>query len=314
MVAKQAKRATKETPIAVKAKGASALTSLDDSETALVAMPKASALSRDVGINALREYAAAEVEDGQVKQLAEGVKLRRGRAQVALAIAFYKAAMADKSINLADSLLPAKGNKAAKDKFGAQLRLVVGLSEIKNGKTVWTPEAREIMMAEKSDSAEIAKQKASLRVNFSALMTKSAQVALDAVENGVKFEQDKETGFARITDGKGSASVKKHFGVSSVLLNEDQNAMVTDKKGNETKVKLKALPSFTEILRKVAAAHGKVAKERGDKRVSLADPIKDLIERCGHMVMAIGKLPAEKSKELTAALESLRNAIDVAIG
>jgi hypothetical protein len=275
MVAKQTKRATKETPIAVKAKGASALTPLDGNETALVPMPKNSALSLDVGISALREYAAAEVEDGQVKQLAEGVKLRRGRAQVALAIAFYKAAMADKSIHLADSLLPAKGNKATKDKLSAQLRLVVGLSEIKNGKTVWTPEAREIMMTEKTDSAETAKQKESLRVNFSALMTKSAQVALDAVENGVKFELDPTTGFARITDGKGGTSVKKHFGVSSVVLNEDQNATVTDKKGNETKFKLKALPSFTEIQRKVAAAHGKVAKERGDKRVSLADPIKD---------------------------------------
>jgi hypothetical protein len=318
MAKQTVKRTAKETPVAVKAKGATALTALDDGEgTALVPMPKAGALSLDVGMEALRDVAATVLNTMQMDELRESNESRRGRAQVALAIAFYKAATTDKSIKLADSLLDAKTHKVEKNRLGAQLRLVIGLAKNDGKKTDWTPEARALMMVEKSDDEKTAKAKSSVRSNFSAMMTKAARVALHAVENGIKVERDKETGLLRLSDGNKGSAVKSHFGMSSVLLNEDENVKVLDKKGAvvDTK-KLKARPSFTEIMRKVGENHGVAIVQRKDSRAqtTAVDPIKDLIARCTHMVQAIGKLPEEKSEELVAALESLQNAISEALG
>ena len=303
--AKQALKASTKVPAAVKAKP----DALEDETTALVVMPKSTALSLDVGIEALRDYYAAEADDDQITQLRESNKNRRGRAQVSLAIAFYRAALADKSIVLADSLLPAKGNKPIKDKLGAQLKLVVGLSEIRGKRIVPTEDARMLTTAMPGDDEATIKRKNSVRVNFAALITKAAQVALHAIENGAKLELDKETGMARLTDGKAGNAVKSQFGVASVLLNEDQNVKVADKKGNVKDVKLKALPSFTEIQRKVAADHGKAVVNRKVIHAAV-DPIKDMIARCGHMVTAIEKLPAEIPEELNKALVALHSAID----
>lgn len=315
-MAKQLRAKTKvETPKAVKAKPTALGDINDELGTALVPMPKSTALSLDVGLAALRDYASAEHDEAQIEQLRDTNNKRRGRAQVSLAMAYYRAALADKSINLADSLLPIKGNKPAKDKLGAQLRLVVGLAEKQGEKTVWTQAARDIMMGSPDDDEAMAKRKKSIRVNFSTLMMKSAQVALKAIEAGAKLETDKETGLARLTDGKKGGWVGSHFGAASVLLNEDQNAKVLDKKGNLTTVKLKALPSFTEIQRAVAKDHGKVMKPKGDGRVGgLVDPTKDMIARCGYMVQALEKMPDEIPADLRKALESLQNAISEALG
>lgn len=319
MPAKQTKRAVKETPTAVKAKGATSLTPLgetDDLGTSLVPMPKASALSLDVGMIALRDASAIADDETQINQLAKGMTDRRGRAQVALAIAFHKAASHDKGIDLSVSLLNVKEHKSEKNRLGKQLWLAIGLMETKAGKTTWTPEARAMQFEVPGDDKSAIDHKKSVRANFSAMATKAQRVALHALENGIKMERDDTTGLLRLTDGKGKTAVKSHFGEASVLLNEDQNILVTDKKGETAKKKLKAKPSFTEIGRKVGENHGLQIVARKDSRMQTTplDPIKDLIERCSHMVMAIGKLPADKSKELTAALESLRNAIDVAIG
>ena len=316
MAKQTVKRAAKATPIAVKAKGTTALTVLDDDEgTALVPMPKSTALSLDVGMEALRDVAATVTNVMQMDELRESNDKRRGRAQVALAMAFHKAAVADKGINLADSLLDAKTHKAQKNKLGVQLRMVIGLAG-PDGK--WKPEARELMMVDtKTDDERTAKLKQSVRSNFSTMVTKSARVALHAVENGLKVERDKETGLLRLTDGKSGSAVKSHFGMASVLLNEDENVSILDKKGAVVdKKKLKARPSFTEIMRKVGEKHGVAIVQRKDSRAqtTAVDPIKDLIARCGHMVQAIGKLPEEKSEELINALESLQSAISEALG
>jgi hypothetical protein len=315
MAKQTVKRAAKATPIAVKAKGTTAMTALDDDEgTALVPTLKSTALSLDVGMEALRDVAATVTNVMQMDELRESNDKRRGRAQVALAMAFHKAAVADKSINLADSLLDAKTHKVQKNKLGVQLRMIIGLAG-PDGK--WKPEARALMMVDTSDDERTAKLKASVRSNFSTMVTKSARVALHAVENGLKVERDEETGLLRLTDGKSGSAVKSHFGMASVLLNEDENVDIRDKKGVVVdKKKLKARPSFTEIMRKVGEKHGVAIVQRKDSRVqtTAVDPIKDLIARCGHMVQAIGKLPEEKSEELINALESLQSAISEALG
>src|SRR4051794_27480508 len=109
MASKQTLKSSTKVPAAVKAKP----TALEDESTALVAMPKSTALSLDVGLEALRDYAAAASDDEQIVQLRESNTARRGRAQVSLAIAFYKAALSDKSIDLSATLLETKGNKPA---------------------------------------------------------------------------------------------------------------------------------------------------------------------------------------------------------
>jgi hypothetical protein len=305
MAKKAALKASTKIPAVAKAK---ADDGGEDLGTALVPMPKAGALSTDVGMIALNHLSALASDEQMIDELRSGTKNHRGKAQVLLAIACHKAAVADKSINLTHALT---GDKSQKGVLGKQIRLALGLMVSAGGKTVLTPEANAALNAMPGDDARVLKRKKSIRANFSTMLTKSMRVALYAVENGLAVKE--EDGILRLADTKKSGgAVAKHFGEASVLLNEDQNAPVLDKKGKPTSVikPLKALPSFTEVIRALGKTHGVEVVSRKDSRVTAVDAVKHIVEVAGNLQKALNNLPAEIPEEVVKALDSLRNAIE----
>jgi hypothetical protein len=305
-MAKQAvRRAAKATPDAVKAKGP-AIADKEGRATALaVVMPNAKALSLDAGMTALKYVAALSDDERQVEELQEGIASNRYAAMTTLALAIYNAGKNDAGIQLADTF---SDDKAAKNKVGKQIRLALGLAKIyprANKQEVdWTPEAAALMMAAEGDDAKTLARKESIRTNFSTMMTKCARVALNALENNLKVEVDKQERTLRLS----GPAILKHFGDTSVALNEDQNQL-KDKKG-QIIGKLNARPSFTEIAKLAAADHGKAMVSRKDSRKQTVDPMKHLIGLCNDLKAAIEKTPADLPEDVMKALQAVRNAVD----
>jgi hypothetical protein len=279
--------------------------------TALVAMPKSTALSTEVGMIALNHLTALATDEQMIDELRSGKESHRGKAQVLLAIAAYKAGSADRSINLAHAVT---GNKSQKGILGKQMRLAIGLMVSDGQKTDWTPEARAAIMAMPGDDHRTLKRKKSIRTNFSTMMTKSMRVALHAIERNLIVKE--ENGVLRLTETKKSdGALTKHFGAASVLLNEDQNAPVLDKKGKATGLvkPLKVLPSFTEVVRAVGKAHGVEIVPRVDSRVKAVDAATHLVGVAEDITKAINGFTGEMPEAVVKALTALRNAIDKAI-
>jgi hypothetical protein len=300
-----AKKATTTAKVPAKVDNANPLGS------AIVAMPKAGALSLDAGILALRHLAAFADDEQMIGELRSGLESHRGKAQVILAQAVYKAAVADKAIDLSVSLQSDKTHKKEKTILGKQVRLAMGLMVTDGKKTVLTPEADALQNEQPGDDAKTLKRKQSIRSNFSTMLTKSMRVALHAIENNLVMTE--ENGYLRLTDSKKSGGkMLKHFGAASVLLNEDQNAPVVDKKGKPTGLvkPLKVLPSFTEIMRDVGKAHGIDIVPRKDSRVKAVDPISHLVEVAENLLKAVNNLPADVPEAARKALDALRNAIE----
>ena len=283
----------------------------EDLGTALVAMPKSTALSTDVGMIALNHLAALATDEQMIDELRSGKESHRGKAQVLLAIACHKAGMGDKSINLAHAVT---GNKSQKNLLGKQIRLAIGLMVSDGQKTVLTPEANATLNAMPGDDARTLKRKKSIRANFSTMLTKSMRVALHAIEQNLAVKE--ENGYLRLTDTKKSnGAVAKHFGSASVLLNEDQNAPVLDKKGKETGLvkPLKVRPSFTEVVRELGKSHGVEIVPRVDSRVKAVDAMTHIVTVAEDLLKAVNNLPKEFPETVTKALNALRNAIEAKI-
>jgi hypothetical protein len=305
--ANMAKKATAKVP----AKAAPKPEAGEDLGTGLVAMPKSTALSTDVGMIALNHLAAMATDEQMIDDLRPGITQHRGKAQVLLAIACHRAGLGDKSINLLASV---NGDKAAKNKLGKQIRLAIGLMVSDGKKTVLTPEADAVLNEQPGDDAKTLKRKKSIRANFSTMLTKSMRVAHHALENNLVIKE--ENGFLRLADTKKSGGVMaKHFGEASVLLNEDQNVPVLDKKGKPTGATkaLKVLPSFTEIMREVGKSHGVEIVPRVDSRVKSVDAATHIIEVAENLQKAITNLPGKAPENVVKALTALRNAIDKVI-
>jgi hypothetical protein len=314
MAKQKAKTGKSATPKAIIAKGAANMPKgPKPAIAALVPMPKAGALSLDAGITALKYIAALSDDERAIEQLEAGVASNRGKAQVTLALAIWKLAKNDASVNLAASVT---GDKAEKNKLGKQVRLGLGMvhySKTQGGKDVLvsTPEVADIMDANTSDDDATRRRKESIRTNFSTMLSKCMKVALHAIDNDLKVGQD--GGFLRLT----GAAIKDQFGEASVLLNENQAQPMLDKRGKPTKElrELKAKPSFTEIMRKASEAHGKVQAARTDSRTKTIDPAKYLTDLCVALVKALekAKLPDPMPKALSDALESAYSALDKAL-
>jgi hypothetical protein len=302
-------KAKGKTPDAVKAKGPSE----EVLDTALVPMPKSTGLSLDTGIVALRYIAAAQADEDQISQLRKGLEPTRGKAQVLFAMAALKMAINDKTVDLTVSLKSDKTHKREKNILGKQFRLATGLMHKVGDKIVLTDEANAILNVQPGDDSVIAKRKKSIRANFSSQLTRAYRVALHAMESGATMSMD-ASGFLRLTDGRKGNAIKQQFGIASVVLNEDQNQKILDKKGKPINHEpLKVKPSFTEIGRKVGEVHGVKIVPRAESRTKTVDPIAHLIEVCGNLVKSIEKLPSEIPENARKALESLQNAISKAI-
>jgi hypothetical protein len=224
-----------------------------------------------------------------------------------------KAAKADASIRLE---VVFSGDKAQKARLNNQIYLALGLKQVymvgKDGaqkpKFDWTPAAAAFVKPNKDDAPDVANQKGSIRTNLATMLTKCEQAAIGIIDSDIDVKTDKASGTLLLS----GPAVQKHFGESSVLLNEKQTVMVKDKKGAVTgEKKLLAKPSFTEIARRAAEAHGKVHATRVDSRIgATVDPNKHIVDLCSMVLKAVNALKAPIDESVKTALESLMNAID----
>ena len=151
--------------------------------TAIVAMPKATALSTDVGIQALNYLSALATDEQMIDELRDGMESNRGKAQVLLRWRATRPAWADKSINSdarRDRQQVAEGNFRQPNPSGNWPYEFDRWSEAS-----LTPEANAVLNAMPGDDARALKRKKSIRANFSTMLTKSMRVALHAIESNL---------------------------------------------------------------------------------------------------------------------------------
>jgi hypothetical protein len=274
--------------------------------TALVPMIKTSALSADVGPRVTAMLWDWKRADMQGKELVRSGETRRREGLQLNTMAIAKAALADSSIDLASVFLPE--SDVARTKLYNQVWVALGYKHavvVKDKPRLdWTSGVKEIMNSPKDDPEHKAKE--SVRTNLSSQLGKCIQGAIFLVENKVKVQEDKKSGTLQIT----GPAVQKHFGEASVLLNENQTVNLLDKRGNVIgKKDLKARPSFTEIAKLGAEAHGKTFNKRVDSRAVSKDPNDYVVQVCESLVAALEKSPT-LNEAATKALSSLQSALE----
>lgn len=314
-MAKQAVKAAKgKVPDAVKAKG-SKVAEAEEAKGTEVAIPaiKQGALSLDVGPKVLDIIGASARDERQVKELQAGLKTKEYDVQAALVQGIVKAAKADTSIRLENQFVDSKQGRS---KLHTQLYLAMGFKSVvtvgKEGaqkdKVDWASNVRDLIAPQKDDADSIVKQKNTVRSNLSHQMTKAVQVALAIIDEKIDVKPHAETGSLLLT----GPAIQDRFGAPSIVLNEKQTVPITDKKGIVTGEKeLKAKPSFTEIARMAADAHGQVLTTRVQSGAGpTIDVNKHIVDLCGMLVKAVNKLSGELKPEVVQALESVYNAVD----
>lgn len=280
---------------------------------------KASAMSVDVGPVVLAAIGAYTRDERQIGELRKSVEQKQYEALARMTAGIVKAAKADASIRLEQVFV---GDKAAKAKMNNQIYLALGLKHVvsvfnkKTGEATdkhrftWTPEAAKLVEPNETDPKDIATQKGTIRTNLAHMLTKCTQAAVGIVDDNLTMNVDKASGTLMLA----GPSIKKHFGEASVLLNEKQTVPINDKKTGEKigEKQLNAKPSFTEIARRAAEAHGKVQQTRVQSGIAhgvTVDANKHIMDLCGMLLKAVNALK-EVTSPVKAALESLNNAID----
>jgi hypothetical protein len=284
----------------------------EEAGTGLVPTVKTSALSLDVGPKVISMIADAVKFDRESQELRRSGEAKRYDSLGLMTQGIVRAAKADGSIDLSAVFGEAKDvNKA---RLYNQLYFSLGYKaplSVGKGKTrfTWTPGVAEYVEAENAaDPAR--KQKDTVRSNLTHMLTKCIHAAIMIVENKVDIKPDKVTGTLQLT----GPVIKQHFGEATVLLNEKQNVQTLNRKGEVTGTKaLKAKPSYSEIARLGAEAHGKVFNKRVDSRATAQDPHKHLADLCGSLVKALEKAPSPLNEVSRKALESAQSAIESAL-
>jgi len=277
---------------------------------------KPGAMSLDVGPIVLAAIGAYKRDERQIEELRKSVVTKEYEALARTTAGIVKAAKADNSIRLETVF---SGDKAAKARLNNQIYLALGLKESvpvysKKGEDTgkvqftWTKAAAALVQPDKDDAPEVATQKGTIRTNLATMLTKCEQAAIGIIDDNLTITPDKASGTLMLT----GPAMQKHFGAASVVLNEKQTVPVKDKKGEVIgEKKLNAKPSFTEIARRAAEAHGKVHQARVDSRVgATVDPNKHIADLCGMVLKALQKLTTPLADSVKTALESLNNAID----
>jgi hypothetical protein len=291
-------------------------------ESKAVAIPqvKAGAMSVDLG-PMIAKSIAQYTESSEALQQA---RMELGEREYAIASAIteacVKATRADPSIDF--SVVMGK-DIAAKRELNAKMYIALGLKTTvlrgKEGQKVasleWNPnnEVGKLLGEQDSDSAAIKQKKESYRTNLSHTLTKCEKAALWLVETkGVNFTHDKDSGTLRLS-GPG---VQQVYGAPTVLLNQSATQPLRDADGKDTgsTVNLKAKPSYTDIARRAAEAHGKVIMTRADSRPKqFDDPHAQVVHMCELLVKTLEKY-SDPNPAAQSALESALSAIEETLG
>lgn len=278
-----------------------------EQSTAVIPRVAKGALQKDIGPMVIAGFAKVNNDTEAATAMMQGARAKSYDLQSALTFAIFKAATADKNIDL--TKVYAEDNKA-KSYLNNQLGVALGFKEVVNVK------GREVLTYAKAvqqffpqqgvekDSEEY-KRASTFRTNWSHRLTQCIQVAAGIMAEGHVASIDKETKTLRLA-GPG---IKKQFGSDSVMLNEKQTQ--ENKKGED--VKLKEKPSFTAIAVKAGEKiAGKIVQRggHGTNRGRVAvDPAKAIAELAKGVVAAIEKLIAPYSEDTVNALRSMANAM-----
>jgi hypothetical protein len=304
-MAKQTKAPVKSnvTPIKETPKVAQAQT---ETKTAVAYVNK-NAISADVGQKAVMAWKATKDTDQKISELSEQNNRQKGAALKMLTLAFIKAAQADKNIKLEDVYL----EKSAKlTDLRQRCEVAVGIKVARKGEdgveryemAEWT---HDVLPQPKEDKSQPGFQaKENFRSNFAAAMTKCIKAAHAIVTKGLQVQEDKATGTLLIS-GK---AIKEHFNVDQVALNEKREVVE-----NGQAVKLKKIPSFTELARISAASQGKAIPTRAETAKAI-NPLneKDVTSAVQSLTTALGKLK-NFGDELATAIEALAEACEDAL-
>jgi hypothetical protein len=266
----------------------------------------AKALSVDVGPRVIAGFMENASKEAEANKLLSGIASKRYDLLQQLTMGVYKAAKADKSINLAAYF--SGDNKlvnAENDKLGIALgfRKVVtaGEGDKARERVVLHPDVAKLFPgAEVKDTPEY-KRRATVISNFLHSLKKCAQAAEGIIQKDIKATIDKSSGTLKLS----GPEIKTTFGEDSVLLNEKQTLGEGDKKK-----KLLAKPSYTAIADIGARAHNKVMKVRKDSRAGAVDPVLAFVTVCDQLVIAIGKLGDKPDDKQVKALANVQNAIE----
>ena len=262
----------------------------------------AKAMSADVGLPVLRSLAGAAKDETQMQKFQRASQMKKYQAKSALVEAAIKFVRNTPNLDL--TALFDKKATAAKIRLNDMLRLAVGTHEIvekpDGTRTIVVTKAAAAFLpsgTEKKDTAAY-KQKDATRANFSRLVTQSMIAAAGAFDLEANVQMDEKTKTLRLSGPK----VEKTFGVSEVLLNDQQTE------------EMKAKPSYT-TLADIAAKNRNVdrpssaAKASGSSPAAPANTIEAFAAICNSFITSLNRFEGSVSKESMRHIDSVDNAI-----
>lgn len=295
--------------------------------TSLVAIKK-SALSIDVGPAVIAELSKTNAQEQEMHRLGEEIKAKRYDLLAKTTQAIVKAAKADDTIDLS---APFTGDPKKMNALNDRLGLALGFREIvkteadKNGiqweKIVAAKAVAKYfpMAGEDKESAEY-KKKDTLRGNFLSMLKKCAQAAAAIVERDIVSKYDAKQGTLVIS----GPEVKKAFGQDNIALDEKKTRGEGD-----NKVELNQKPSFTALAAMGAEDNGAAVVRGNTSRQAVIGTAgagaagtaaraaatmtadKAIIAIAKTFVATIERFKDKLTPEVTTALESVKNAVEV---
>lgn len=296
--------------------------------TSLVAIKK-SALSIDVGPAVIAELSKTNAQEQEMHRLGEEIKAKRYDLLAKTTQAIVKAAKADDTIDLS---APFSGDPKKMNALNDRLGLALGFREIvkteadKNGiqweKIVAAKAVAKYfpMAGEDKETAEY-KKKDTLRGNFLSMLKKCAQAAAAIIERDIVTKYDAKQGTLVIS----GPEVKKAFGQDNIALDEKKTRGEGD-----NKVELNQKPSFAALAVMGAEDHGAPtsagagnhrttqistagagAAGTAAKAAATMTADKAIIAIAKTFVATIERFKDKLTPEVTTALESVKNAVEV---
>jgi hypothetical protein len=278
-------------------------------ETKEVAFVASRALSLDVGEKAVAALKSVKDLDDSIKEMTLQNTAKKGETLALLTEAFFKAATEDKNIRLADIHSEAI---AEQKNLRRRLEVAIGQTVAKRGedgteKFVLSPWAENYFPLPGEDKETgIGREKENFRTNWHATVSKCIKAAHAIQLKGLTVKKDQATGVLTVS-GK---AIKERFDVDTVALNEKREV----KSGDGSTVKLKKIPSYTELARISAESVGKSLTTRVDSRAKEVNPLneEDMAAHIRTMTANVRKLK-NVGDDLASALDDLIEACQGAL-
>jgi hypothetical protein len=265
------------------------------------------AMSADVGQKAMEAFRVAKETDAEISTLQANNTARKYETLKSLTQSFCKAALHDKTINLAD--IHSEEDKTVA-KLRTKLEVAVGIKQVAKTEdgtdrfslSDWTADYLP-QVGEDKTTAEW-RRKENFRTNFAPVFKKAIQSAHAILLKDLKISEDKDG--ALMVEGK---AIKERFNVDKIALNEKREI-----KDGEKTIKLAKIPSYTELARISAESAGKTIQTRVQSAAKMSGNLTeaDVLNAVKTLTTALGKMK-NFGDELATAMEALQDTIEQAL-